>query len=84
VRQRVKDVLLTVCLFFFLLVAVGGGLHLNPMGAFLAALTVTPLIVHAFNLWSRSLSGNSPLVGRVITVHEDQASTHDKRDLIRQ
>ena len=83
-RQKAKEILLIISLFLFLLVVIGGGLHINPAGAFLAALTGTPLIVHAFNLWSRRLSGNSPLVGRVITVHEDQASTHDKRDLIRQ
>lgn len=83
-RQKVKETSLIVCLFFFLLVAVGGGLHLNPMGAFLAAMTGTPLIVHAFNLWSRSLTGNSPSFHRVITVHEDDATTHDRRDVIRQ
>lgn len=83
-RQKAKEISLIICLFSFLLVVIGGGLHLNPMGAFLAALTGTPLIVHAFNLWNRSLSANSPLVGRVINVHEDEASIHDKRDLIQQ
>jgi hypothetical protein len=84
VRQKAKEILLIICLFLFLLVVIGGGLHFNPMGAFLAALIGTPLIVHAFNLWKRSLSAYSSLVGRVITVHEDEASIHEKRHLIQQ
>jgi hypothetical protein len=47
VRQKMKEALLIICLFLFLLVVVGGGLHLNPVDAFMAALTGTPLILHA-------------------------------------
>ena len=82
-RQRVKEMLLIICLFLFLLLVIGGGLHLNPTGAFLAAGTGTPLIIHAFNLWNRSLSGNSPFARSDITVHEDEATTHE-RDVMRQ
>jgi hypothetical protein len=34
--------------FVFLFVIIGGGLHLTPGGAFLAALSGTPLLVFAF------------------------------------
>jgi hypothetical protein len=48
-RSRLKRIFLVICLFLFLYVVVGGGLHLNPSGAFLAASTGTPLIIHLFN-----------------------------------
>ena len=46
---KTKQGALVVCLFLFLLVVIGGGLHLNPGGAFLAAATGTPLAIHVFN-----------------------------------
>lgn len=46
---RVKQASLVVCLFLFLFVVIGGGLHLNPGGAFLAAVTGTPLVIHLLN-----------------------------------
>ena len=50
---RVKQLSLIACLFLFLFIVIGGGLHLNPAGAFLAAATGTPLVVHLFNReWS--------------------------------
>ena len=54
---KIKQVALIACLFLFLFVVIGGGLHLNPGGAFLAAATGTPLVIHFFNRqWSpRSL-----------------------------
>jgi hypothetical protein len=51
-KRRTKEALLVVCLFLFLFVVVGGGMHLSPSGAFLAALTATPLMVRVFNVWS--------------------------------
>ena len=53
--RKVKNYSLVICLFIFLFVVVGGGLHMNPGGALLAALTGTPLLIHAFN---RRSSGN--------------------------
>ena len=44
-----KRYALGACLFIFLFVILGGGLHLSPGGAFLAALSGTPLLVHVFN-----------------------------------
>jgi hypothetical protein len=38
-----------MCLFLFLFVVIGGGLHLNPGGAFIAAATGTPLLIYVFN-----------------------------------
>ena len=46
---KIKQVALITCLFLFLFVVIGGGLHLNPGGAFLAAATGTPLVIHFFN-----------------------------------
>lgn len=46
---KIKQVALIVCLFLFLFVVIGGGLHLNPGGAVLAAATGTPLVIHFFN-----------------------------------
>jgi hypothetical protein len=49
VVTRVNQASLVVCLFLFLFVVIGGGLHLNPGGAFLAAVTGTPLVIHLLN-----------------------------------
>jgi len=49
VFTKTKQGALVVCLFLFLFVVIGGGLHLNPGGAFLAAATGTPLAIHVFN-----------------------------------
>jgi hypothetical protein len=55
VPAKIKHAALVTCLFVFLFVVIGGGLHLNPGGAFLAAVTGTPLVVHFFNRrWLRS------------------------------
>jgi hypothetical protein len=83
VRQKVREALLIICLFLFLLVVVGGGLHLNPAGALMAALTGTPLILHAFNLWSRRLSGYVCLSRRVVTIEEDDPTTCESGEAIR-
>ena len=46
---KVKQGSLIACLFLFLFVVIGSGLHLNPGGAFLAAATGTPLVIHFVN-----------------------------------
>ncbi len=46
---KTKQGSLVVCLFLFLFVVIGGGPHLNAGGAFLAAATGTPLVIHVFN-----------------------------------
>jgi peptidoglycan/LPS O-acetylase OafA/YrhL len=48
-HSKVKNYSLVFCLFVFLFVIIGGGLHMNPGGAFLAAATGAPLIIYAFN-----------------------------------
>jgi peptidoglycan/LPS O-acetylase OafA/YrhL len=72
-HRRVKNYSLVICLFVFLFVVVGGGLHMNPGGALLAALTGTPLMIYAFNRKSsrecrpehvpRQLAGNEVRYG---------------------
>jgi len=47
-RKRVKNWILVFCLFMFLLIVLGGGLRLNPGGAFIAAATGTPLMIYVF------------------------------------
>jgi hypothetical protein len=62
VLVKVKQWSLIACLFLFLFVVIGGGLHLNPGGAFLAAATGTPLVIHFFNRqWSPRAVERDPL-----------------------
>jgi len=51
-QERLKKCSLVLCLFVFLFVIIGNGFHLNPGGAFVAALSGTPLAIYAFNRWS--------------------------------
>jgi hypothetical protein len=65
--DKTKQYALGACLFTFLFVVIGGGLHLNPGGAFLAALSGTPLMIHIFNRCLEShtaRNGMRPLVRR--------------------
>ncbi len=55
-QGRLKNYALVVCLFVFLFVIIGGGLHLSPSGALLAAITGTPLVIYAFH---RRIEGTS-------------------------
>ncbi len=48
-RIKVKRISLVACLFLFLFVVIGNALHLNSAGAFLAAVTGTPLLIYVFN-----------------------------------
>jgi len=61
---KMKQYALGACLFTFLFVVIGGGLHLNPGGAFLAALSGTPLMIHIFSRWLESQEGGRDLVAR--------------------
>ena len=54
-HRKVKTYSLVFCLFVFLFIVLGGGLHLNPGGALLAAATGTPLMIYAFD---RRFSGD--------------------------
>lgn len=47
--QKLKCYALVCCLFVFLFIVLGGGLRLNPGGAFLGAATGTPVIVYGFS-----------------------------------
>ena len=49
---RLKNYALVICLFVFLFVSIGNGLHLTPGAAFIGALSGTPLVIFAFNRWS--------------------------------
>jgi hypothetical protein len=59
-REAAKEYALCVCLFLFLLVVIGGGLHLSLAGAFVAAISGTPLVIHVFRRWSRSRFPDQP------------------------
>ena len=80
VPTKIRQVALIACLFLFLFVVIGGGLHLNPGGALLAAATGTPLMIHFFNrkCFPRELerdpfpSSRSP--GAARSIAEDEAS----------
>jgi len=51
-RSRLRCCSIAACLFVFLFVVVGAGLHLKPLGAFLAALSGSFLVIHGVNRWS--------------------------------
>jgi hypothetical protein len=82
-QHRTKETLLVLCLFLFSFVVLGGGLHLSPSGAFLAALTGTPLFVHAFNVWNRRPCGAAPSSHRIMTLHARDASSAETENLVR-
>lgn len=68
-QNRLRNYALVICLFVFLFVIIGGGLHLAPGGAFLAAATGTPLAIFAFQ--SRFGQGSSPGNGRPTTAKNE-------------
>ena len=68
-QNRLKNYALVICLFVFLFVIIGGGLHLAPGGAFLAAATGTPLVIFAFQ--SRFVQGSSHDNGRPTTASNE-------------
>ena len=82
-QQRTKETLLIICLFLFLLVVLGGGLHLSPSGALLAAMTGTPLIVHVFNVWNRRVCEGAPSSHWIMTLHARDASSAETANLVR-
>ncbi len=55
--NKVKSFSLAACLFVFLFVVVGASLHLKPMGAFLAAVSGTSLVIHGVNRWGEARLG---------------------------
>ena len=55
-QGRLKNYAVVICLFVFLFVIIGGGLHLAPGGALLAAVTGTPLVIYVFR---RRFDGDS-------------------------
>jgi hypothetical protein len=52
---KAKEFGLIACLFAFLFVVIGGGLHLTPGAALLASATGTPLAIRMFVCWSRRM-----------------------------
>ena len=50
-RVKLKTYSLGLCLFAFLFVIIGGGLHLGAGGALVAATSGTPLVIFAYNRW---------------------------------
>lgn len=80
-QHRTKETLLIICLFLFLFVVLGGGLHLSPSGALLAAVTGTPLIVYVFNVWSRRFCQGAPSSHRIMTLHARHTSSEEAANL---
>jgi hypothetical protein len=48
---RLKNYALVICLFVFLFVVIGNGLHLTPAASLIAAMSGTPLVIFAFSCW---------------------------------
>ncbi len=60
-RRKLKIYCLGLCLFVFLFVVIGGGLHLGAGGALLGAMSGTPLVIFAYNRWySARVEGKEP------------------------
>jgi len=57
--EKAKDLGLVACLFVFLSIVIGGGLHLTPGATLLAATTGTPLAIRVFGRWSRRMNANA-------------------------
>ena len=80
-HSKIKNCALVFCLFVFLFVIIGGGLHMNPGDALLAAATGTPLMIYAFN---RRFSGDcrpehvpSQLAGNEVRYGSDKSDNPD-------
>jgi len=93
VLTKLKQGSLVVCLFLFLYVVIGSGLHLNPGGAFLAAATAMPLLIHVFNrLCAGRGVGGDPIpasrspgsVPSVAEVHGDHPRVAETGTFVRQ
>jgi len=91
VRTKVKRVSLGVGLFVFLFVVIGGGLHLSPGGAFLAAATGTPLVIHVLNRQRAGApfgeglprpSGNPASLHRVGEMQADHPGAFESEDVV--
>ncbi|HZM08679.1 MAG TPA: hypothetical protein VFC15_00525 [Candidatus Limnocylindrales bacterium] len=80
-HSKVKNYALVFCLFVFLFVTIGGDLHMNPGGAFLAAATGTPLMIYAFNRRSsrdcRPEHVPSRLAGNEVRYGSDRSDNSD-------
>ena len=76
-HSKAKNYSLIFCLFVFLFVIIGGGLHLNPGGAFLAAVTGTPLVIYAFR---RGFNGTSEPEVRADSTMNEVAYVSSKTD----
>ena len=90
---KLKQGSLVVCLFLFLFVVIGSSLHLNPGGAFLAAATGTPLVIHVFNRqWSEKGLAHDPTpsarslgsVPGVAEVHGDHPHVSETETFVRE
>lgn len=62
-HRRIRTFYLVASLFLFLLVVLGGGLHLSPAGALVAAAAGTPLFIHLWNSCIGALSGARARLG---------------------
>ena len=62
---KLKNYALVICLFVFLFVVIGNGLHLTPAASLIAAMSGTPLVIFAFSCWHDAQSrGDSRAASR--------------------
>ena len=64
---KLKNYALVICLFVFLYVVMGNGLHLTPAASLIAATSGTPLVIFAFSRWhgAQCRGENAPAPSRV-------------------
>jgi len=79
-RMKVKRISLVACLFLFLFVVIGNALHLNSAGAFLAAVTGTPLLIYVFNQRAAEMSAIRPHTQMSEIPIRDDGIERDRRD----
>ena len=77
-QGRLKNYALVICPFVFLFVILGGGLHLNPSGAFLAAATGTPLAIYIFRCRTSTASRQAEVLPH--TARNEVAYVSSKTD----
>lgn len=56
--EKLKNYALVICLFVFLFLTLGNGLHLTPGEGFIDAVCGTALVIFAFNCWRNSQHRN--------------------------
>jgi hypothetical protein len=78
--NKMKSFSVAACLFVFLFVVLGASLHLKPMGAFLAALSGTSLVIRGVNRWGETGLGTAGKPGTRSTCLDARLVAPDRQE----